>query len=368
MAISRRRLLRRIGAAAAVAASPVPLSAFHVASRPVRGPAPIRLSQNESAYGPSSRVLSVIRDVNAATVALYPDVECEHLRNKLAAAHRVSTDAIAVAAGATEILRTIFDTFTSRDHTVCPVVGRLAAQANTRIVGVPLAHNWSYDFAGMLQRCERSTRLVYFCNPHNPTGSVTRRSAIDAFIRELPPSTYVVVDEAYHHYVSASDYVSFLDRPAGDPRVIVVRTFSKAYGLAGMRVGYAVAHPRVAACIEDRRATPTVGSAAALAASAALDDAEHLRLVVARLADDRQEFYNQANARMLRVIDSHANFVMLNTARRAADIVKHFERNGVALPAPFSPLDEYIRVTIGPSEDMMEFWRVWDLMALPHTA
>src|SRR6476646_8369161 len=162
MAISRRRLLRRIGAAAAVAASPVPLSAFPVASGPVRGPAPIRLSQNESAYGPSSRVLSVIRDVNAATVALYPDVECEHLRNKLAAAHRVSTDAIAVAAGATEILRTIFATFTGRDHTVlaaapvCPVVGRLAAQANTRIVGVPLAHNWSYDFAGMLQRCERS--------------------------------------------------------------------------------------------------------------------------------------------------------------------------------------------------------------------
>jgi histidinol-phosphate aminotransferase len=135
-----------------------------------------------------------------------------------------------------------------------------------------------------------------------------------------------------------------------------------------MRVGYAVAHPRIAACIEDRRATPTVGSAAALAASAALDDAEHLRVVVARLADDRQEFYNQANARMLRVIDSHANFVMLDTARRAADIVQHFERNGIALPAPFSPLDEYIRVTIGPSEDMTEFWRVWDLMSLPHTA
>jgi histidinol-phosphate aminotransferase len=305
---------------------------------------------------------------------MYPDVEGERLRNKLAAAHRVSTDAIAIGAGATEILRTVFETVLTRDHSVlaaapvCAMIAHLASRADAEIVGVPLAHNWSHDCAAMLRRCDRSTGLVYLCNPHNPTGSVTPRAAIDAFIRTLPPATYVVVDEAYHHYVSASDYVSFLDRPADDPRVIVVRTFSKAYGLAGLRIGYAVAHPRVAARIEDRRAIPTVGSAAALAASAALDDEEHVRSVVARLANDRQEFYNQANARMLRVIDSHANFVMLNTARRAADIVQHFERNGVALPAPFSPLDEYVRVTIGPSEDMTEFWRVWDLMSLPHTA
>jgi histidinol-phosphate aminotransferase len=362
-----------MGAAAAVAASPVPLSAFDVAARTAR-PARIRLSQNESAYGPSPRALSVVRDVNAATIALYPDIECERLRNKLAAAHDVPTDAIAVGAGATEILRRVFETCITREHSVvaaapvCHLIAGLAAHANTEIVGVPLAPNWAHDFAAMLRHCDRSTGLVYLCNPHNPTGSVTRRAAIDAFIRELPPSSYVVVDEAYHHYVSASDYVSFLDRPANDPRLIVVRSFSKAYGLAGLRVGYAVAHPRVAARIEDRRAIPTVGSAAALAASAALDDEEHLRFVVARLANDRQEFFNQANARMLRVIDSHANFVMLNTARRAADIVQHFERNGVAVPAPFSPLDEYIRVTIGPSEDMTEFWRVWDLMSLPHTA
>jgi histidinol-phosphate/aromatic aminotransferase/cobyric acid decarboxylase-like protein len=114
--------------------------------------------------------------------------------------------------------------------------------------------------------------------------------------------------------------------------------------------------------------SPAISSTAALAAAAALDDPGHLRSVVSRVADDRQEFYNQANARMLRVIDSHANFVMLNTmTRRAADIVNHFGRNGIALPAPFEPLGEYIRVTLGTASDMRAFWRVWDLMSMAHT-
>src|SRR5262245_54942048 len=134
MAISRRRLLRRIGVAAAVAASPVPLSAFNAPARTTRGPARIRLSQNESAYGPSPHALSVLTDVNAATVALYPDVEYERLRNKLAITHRVPTDMIAIAAGATEILRKILETCIRRDHPavavaaapVCHVITRLA--------------------------------------------------------------------------------------------------------------------------------------------------------------------------------------------------------------------------------------------------
>ena len=121
-----------------------------------------------------------------------------------------------------------------------------------------------------------------------------------------------------------------------------VRTFSKAYGLAGIRLGYAVADPAIAARVSERAETPGIASVATLAAVAALDDRTHLETIVRKVADDRQEFYNQANARMLRVIDSHANFVMMNTTRRAADIVSHFARNGIALPSPFAPLDEYV--------------------------
>ena len=319
-------------------------------------------------------MLAAVKDAETATLSLYPDIECEALRRKLAALHHVPSDSIVLGPGATEVLRAIAATFGGPRRAVvaaapmCDVIARAADRTSTPIIGVPLAHDWSHDLAEMRRRCDSATGLVYLCNPHNPTGSLTRRSAVDAFIRELPATARVVVDEAYHEYVGAADdYTSFLDRRFDDRRVIVLRTFSIVYGLAGMRIGYAVAHKEVAVRFDDRNQTPAIASAAALAASAALDDQAHVRTAVARVADDRQEFYNQANARMLRVIDSHANFVMLNTARRAIDIVEHFERNGVGLPVPFTPLDEYIRVSLGTRVDMAEFWRVWDLMSLAHT-
>src|SRR5207237_7465457 len=111
-------------------------------------------------------------------------------------------------------------------------------------VAVPLSKDYSHDLAGMLARSDAATGLVYVCNPNNPTGSLTRRRDLDVFIRQLPETTYVLIDEAYHHYVGeSSDYASFLDRPLDDRRVIVARSFSKISGLAGLRIGYAVAAP-----------------------------------------------------------------------------------------------------------------------------
>ena len=354
------------------AAAPLPAGAGERAA--IRRPARLRLSRNESAYGPSPAALASVRDTETAALSLYPDVECQALRQKLAALHHVSAESIVLGAGATDVLCAIAAAFGGPSRPIivaepmCEVVGRTAERTGTPVIGVPLAHDWSHDLDAMLRRCDATTGFVYLCNPHNPTASLTPRSALDAFIRKLPATTHVVVDEAYHHYVSpVADYTSFLDRRLDDARVIVVRTFSKAYGLAGLRVGYAVADPSIAAGFENRETAPTITSVAAVAASAALDDQAHIRTTVARVVNDRQEFYNQANARMLRVIDSHANFVMLNTLRRSSDIVDHLARNGVAVPAPFAPLDEYIRVSLGSASDMDEFWRVWDLMSLSHT-
>src|SRR5439155_20366276 len=126
--------------------------------------------------------------------------------------------------------------------------------------------------------------------------------------------TYVLMDEAYHPYVGESaDYASFIDRPVDDPRLIVTRSFSNACGLAGARAGYGVAAPQTARLLESGRLSEDVHALVASGAIPALDDADHIRLNVLRNADDRQEFFNQANARMLRPIDSQTNFVLLNT-------------------------------------------------------
>jgi len=164
---------------------------------------------------------------------------------------------------------------------------------------------------------------------------------------------------------------SFIDQPVDDSRVIVTRSFSKIYGLAGARIGYAIAAPRTASLLAAHALDRNVNAIAAGAAAAALDDVEHVRRSRTLNADGRQEFLNQANARMLRTIHSHANFVMMGTEHPVGNIVEqlpvdgiveHFARHGIVLARPFAPLSQYLRVSLGTPAEMREFWRVWNLM------
>ena len=161
--------------------------------------------------------------------------------------------------------------------------------------------------------------------------------------------------------------VSFLERPGGHAGLIVVRSFSKIFGLAGLRVGYAITSPRLASQMTQHALPLGVSAIAAVAARAALDDREHIQASARRNADDRQEFFNSAGARMVRVIDSQANFVMINTGRSAAGVIEHFAGHGIQLPGVIAKYDEYIRVSIGAAPEMNEFWRVWDLQPGIHS-
>jgi histidinol-phosphate aminotransferase len=216
----------------------------------------------------------------------------------------------------------------------------------------------------MLARVDDDTSVVYICNPHNPTGRITRRADLETLLRKLPERVVVLIDEAYHHYVGeSSEYASFIDKPfdAGDSRVIVTRTFSKIYGLAGLRVGYAVTSPQTARVLASRQLPDSVSAVAARAAVAALEDTEHVRASLTRNIDDRQDFLNQGTARMLRQ-DSVTNFVMLDTGRPAAGVVEHFRTHGILVAGGIHGFDQHIRVSVGTPAEMREFWRVWDLL------
>ena len=216
----------------------------------------------------------------------------------------------------------------------------------------------------MLAQTTPETGLIYVCNPNNPTGGLTRRDDLDAFLRAVPSSAAVLIDEAYHHYAAdALDYASFIDRPAENDRVIVTRSFSKIHGLAGLRVGYAIAAPHMARLLAPRLLPGGVGVVAARAAAVALDDQEHMRTSLTRNTDDKQEFFNQALSRMIRPIDSVTNFVMFNTGRPAVEVIEHFRQHGVLVSDPIPAFDTAIRVSLGTPAEMREFWRVWDLMA-----
>jgi len=215
----------------------------------------------------------------------------------------------------------------------------------------------------MLDRARSTSGLVYIVNPNNPTGTITPRKEIEALLGKLPSNVTVLIDEAYHHFASPSaSYESFLDRPIGDSRVIVSRTFSKVYGLAGMRIGYAVDTPEIAKRLSTGFPIWSVSVVSARAACAALDDVDHLRLGVKRNAADRQEFMNQVNARMLRALDSQTNFVMVNPLRPPDEVIEHLKKNNILIGPKYPVLDKYIRVSLGTPGEMQAFWRVWDLM------
>jgi histidinol-phosphate aminotransferase len=144
--------------------------------------------------------------------------------------------------------------------------------------------------------------------------------------------------------------------------VIVTRTFSTSYGLAGARVGYGVASTTVAAKLVSESLPFATNRAGISAAIAALADQQHIETCAKRNFDDRQEFMNQVNARMLRALDSHANFVCLNVMRPAKEILEHYQKNDFVLPPTIPTMPTYLRISLGSPEEMIEFWRVWDLL------
>jgi histidinol-phosphate aminotransferase len=329
---------------------------------------PIRLNMNENAYGPSAKAIQAIRE-SIDLANRYPSVEYTPLAEAIAALHRVKVEQVALGCGSSEILRIAAVTFLGPEKKLIlasptyDLIAHEARRLHAKVVAVPLTKLYAHDLDAMLAHADASAGLVYICNPNNPSGSLTARQDLETFIRKLPSGFIVVIDEAYHHYVAeSSSYASFIDNPVDDDRLIVTRTFSAAYGLAGLRVGYAVATPKRARQLSSGRLQFGVNTVAAKAAVAALNDGEYLRMNAKRNADDRQEFLNRANGWMLRTIDSHTNFLLVNTGRPVPEVIEHFERNNILLGTRIPSMDRYVRVSLGTPSEMERFWHVWDLM------
>src|SRR5579863_4073864 len=373
MPITRRSFVRNIAAgAAATAALPavadLAFSELVPASRASEPGGLIILSRNENAYGPSQKVIASMQD-SLQFANRYPDPAVNALHARIAQPHSIKPEQLVLGCGSGEILSVCASAFLPPGKkliTAVPTfeaIGRCAKTMGAEVAEIPLTKTFSHDLAATHAQVGTSTGLVYICNPNNPTASLTPRKELEAFIRKLPSSTTVLIDEAYHHFVaSTADYSSFIDHPVDDDRVIVCRTFSKVFGLAGIRVGYAVGAPEKIKALAARRLPEGLNAVGARAALVAYDDLDYVRMSAKRNADDRQEFFNQANARMVRGIDSHANFAMLKCGRMAVDVIEHFRKNNIAIARLFPSMSTYVRVSFGTPDQMKEFWRVWDLM------
>lgn len=374
MTSSRRGFLRSLGVgAAAGAAVRWPWGDTSEASdlkpsRPGKSDGFIRLDSNENAYGPSPKVAAAIRSVTGM-VNRYPFRKYEEITERIASFHKVKPEHVLFGCGSTELLRVAACAFLGNGRRLIQpwptfeAIQDYAKSLGSEVVSVPLNRRYAHDLDAMLSHVDASTGLVYVCNPNNPTASLTPRSDLEKFIGQLGANTRVVIDEAYHDYVTPTGmYHSFIDSPLNDERVIVTRTFSKIYGLAGLRLGYAVASPKT---IESMRLFLTQDSLNAIVAevvSVALDDVDGVKEFVKRNRDDRQEFLNRANGRNLKPIDPHTNFVMIDAQHSAEEVIEHFRKHNVLIGRRFPPLNNYVRVSLGTPDEMSTFWRTWDML------
>src|SRR5215471_4445582 len=278
--LTRRSFFKAAGLGAAAVASANFSTELLSWAEPPRVPeigGRILLNSNENAYGPFPSVLAMsdpFRDVNR-----YPDHHSDLLSERIAAMHKVSTDQVVTGCGSTEILRMAANAFTGPGRKMimaAPTFEAIDHYCNVvqaGVIKVPLASNFAHDLGAMLRAAGPDTGLVYICNPNNPTGNLTARADLENFIAKLPKSTYVLMDEAYHDFVGANpDYVSFIDRPLNDNRVVVARTFSKIYGLAGMRCGYSVSTAETAKRLREQRLEDSLNMFVLRCALTSLDD------------------------------------------------------------------------------------------------
>jgi histidinol-phosphate aminotransferase len=383
MTLNRRNLLKQLGAGIAASSLIAPRRASAdtgesvLASKAPQHLEPIRLDRNENAYGASQKAIAALQEA-AKETSRYPDSNA--FLKTLADYHSEATsgvnqvikpEQIVVGCGSSDVLRMAASAFLAPGATLvmaaptCDLIAQFGRSKGANVIEVPLRNDHAHDLEGMLKHSNQKevSGLIYVCNPNSPTATLTTRKDLEEFLAKVSPKFHVVIDEAYHHYAGGSGaYISFIDRPSHNPRVIVTRTFSTAYGLAGARVGYAVASTSAAEKMAREGLPFALNRAGMIAASAALADREHVESCINQNFNDRQEFMNQVNARMLRALDSHTNFVCLNVMRPAAEISEHYTRNNFVLAPLIPSMPNYLRISLGTPEEMREFWRVWDLL------
>lgn len=325
----------------------------------------VKLASNESPFGPAPEVTRALAEA-ARELHRYPDAGTFALRSALAAHHDLPMDRFLVGNGSNEVIDLLCRTFVGPDDHgvfgepsfVCYRIGLTAA--NVPFTAVPLREGIYWDIDAMLEAVRPETKLLFLANPNNPTGTHVGRGDLERLLRELPPQVLAVIDEAYVEFADAPDYETALAFRGLRERLVVLRTFSKAYGLAALRVGYAVAPPEVVAYLNRMRAPFNVGSLGQVAARVALGQREHLERYVALNRDERARLSRELGARGLRVAPSQANFVLADFQQPGREVYEALLRQGVIVRPMPPPIDTWLRISIGLPEENDRLLRAID--------
>ena len=320
-----------------------------------------KLANNENPWGPSDTILKAMNDVWKYSMRYgYPD---PGLTEAVAEHHGVQPDNLLFGAGSSEILKVVGLTYMGPGMKVVgaePSYGTVFQHATglrADAIQLPLHSDYTQDIPGIIKATNQSARnvgFVYLCNPNNPTGVVMTKDEIREVLDNIPEDIPVLIDEAYHHFVEDPRYETSIPYVLEGRKVIIARTFSKIYGLAGMRLGYAIAPPDM---IDEMR-TYNTGSTSALVkygGVAALKDTASAERVRTTTVATRKKTTTELENLGYEVLPSECNFFMVGIGREIRPVIQEFRQRGVLVGRPFPPMTQHMRVSVGTEQEMGRF-------------
>ncbi len=320
-----------------------------------------RLASNENPYGPSPKAIAAM-NAAAAESHLYPEPTCADLRAKLGELYQVDPSQILVSNGADNVLMLIGQAYVNPGDEVVYCVPTFSVYRTSAVVmggvpvEIPLTGDYKFDLDAMLAAATDKTKLMFVCNPNNPTGTIVDSDKLEAFLKRVPPHVVVVLDEAYGEFIDVPGYKTGAEYVREGYPVISVHTFSKLYGLAAMRVGYAIAADDLLKPVLAVREPFPVSRMANSAALASLEDAEYRDFILANNREGIRYLGEELRRMGFGVIPSYSNFVFVNLHREAAPVVEALLRAGyIVRPCKSWGYPQHIRVTIGSPEQNRGF-------------
>lgn len=357
--LSRRGFAKVLGVSAAYAALNPSFASSTTSLRLVTSASPlVRLSSNENPYGPSPMAVKAMTDAFSLAWR-YPDEHEESLVDALAKLNGVAREQILLGNGSGEILKVAAAAFTGPGkkllvgHPTFEAILAHASVAGAEVVKINLTPDYAHDLPKML--AEKNAGLIYICNPNNPTASITPKAELRAFLGKVPAQTIVMVDEAYHHYVESNDYESVIPLISQYPNLVVARTFSKIYSMAGLRCGYCVAQPQLIGQMRKQQTWDSVNIMAMVAAIASLQDAQQVEQGRRHNSEVKNYVYSELDKAGYKYIPSHANFMMVNLRREVRPVIGAMRDRNVEVGRVFPAMPNFMRVTVGTRPQMEAF-------------
>lgn len=320
----------------------------------------VKLASNENPLGPSSKVIEAIQN-SLTELSRYPDGNGFALKQALAKKHQVSSAQITLGNGSNEILELVAHAFlTPSDEVVFSqhsfAVYPLVTQAVGATASIAAALEYGHDLDAMLTQVNNKTRLAFIANPNNPTGTLLSATALEEFIGALPETVICVLDEAYYEFIADKDRANSIDWLKQCPNLMITRTFSKAYGLAGLRVGYSISSVEIADLLNRVRQPFNNNSLALVAAEAALDDADYLKQTIALNNQGMKQLTSAFSELDLSWIPSFGNFVSVDLQQTAMPIYHALLKKGVIVrPVANYEMPNHLRISIGTEAENQFF-------------